>query len=47
MPLTLNIRHLNDQTLRLEGELPTAELELEHDIHDRVNYALGIVFRPR
>jgi len=28
MPLRVNLRHLEDDELRLEGELPTAELEL-------------------
>src|SRR6476660_4955998 len=29
MPLKFNIRHLEGKDLRLEGELPTNELELE------------------
>jgi len=34
MPLTFNIRHLDKKDLHLEGELPTAELEL--DLHDEM-----------
>jgi uncharacterized protein len=34
MPLTFNIRHLEKKDLHLEGELPTAELEL--DLHDEM-----------
>jgi uncharacterized metal-binding protein YceD (DUF177 family) len=29
MPLRVNLRHLEDDELRLEGELPVAELELD------------------
>ena len=29
MPLTFNLRHLEDKSLRLVGELPVADLELE------------------
>ena len=32
MPLTFNIRHLENKDLHLEGELPTEDLEL--DLHD-------------
>ena len=34
MPLTFNIRHLEAKDLHLEGELPSAELELE--LHDEL-----------
>lgn len=29
MPLTVNLRHLEDQGLRLQGQLPAAELDIE------------------
>jgi uncharacterized protein len=29
MPVVVNLRHLEDHTLKLEGELPVAELELD------------------
>jgi uncharacterized protein len=34
MPLTFNIRHLENKDLQLEGELPSEELELE--LHDEM-----------
>ena len=34
MPLTFNIRHLEKKDLRLEGEMPSEELELE--LHDEM-----------
>ena len=30
MPLTINIRHLEEKDLSVKGKLPAAELELEH-----------------
>ena len=30
MPLTLNIRHLEEKDLRVKGKLPATELELDH-----------------
>lgn len=32
MPLTVNLRHLEEQGIRLEGQLPVQELDI--DIHD-------------
>ena len=34
MPLTFNIRHLDKKDLHLQGDLPTADLEL--DLHDEM-----------
>jgi uncharacterized protein len=31
MPLQVNIRHLQDKEVRLKGELPVADLDLEND----------------
>jgi uncharacterized protein len=39
MPLTFNIRHIDGRDLRLEGELPVEELEL--DLHDELIRAAG------
>jgi uncharacterized protein len=34
MPLTINLRHLDNRNLELQGELPLAELDL--DVHDEM-----------
>src|SRR5579863_7556275 len=34
MPLTINLRHLENRNLELQGELPLAELDL--DVHDEM-----------
>ena len=34
MPLVINLRHLDEQSVRLEGQLPVAELDI--DPHDEV-----------
>src|SRR5437868_5863658 len=42
MPLTFNLRHLDKkEDLHLEGELPTAELEL--DLHDEVIHLADVL----
>lgn len=43
MPLTFNIRHLDKKALRLRGEMPSEELELElHD--DMINPEGALVY---
>jgi uncharacterized metal-binding protein YceD (DUF177 family) len=39
MPLLVNLRHLERQDLKLEGEMPVAELEL--DLHDELVQAVA------